>query len=125
MYDENPDVIANLLTAPVEQGGLMPGLAAATPPAPAEGYDPAWLTASERAQLAKQQPDPAPAHAVPAPAQAAPATAATVTGEAATEYEETWLSDKERSRIAAAREGRIDHGPVQFEDDDARRASAA
>src|SRR4051794_31059109 len=53
-YDANPSVIRNLLTAPIEQGGLMPGLVRLDAGAAEDpGYDPNWLTASERQRLAE------------------------------------------------------------------------
>jgi hypothetical protein len=104
MWDGNPSAIRNLLTASVEQGGLMPGLVgaggtAATAALPDDAYEESWLTPQERAAVAANRAAPAPAAQAPAPA--APQAAAG--GEAPAEYPEEWLSGEERNHIAAAR----------------------
>lgn len=124
MYDAQPDVIRNLLTAKVDQGGLLPGQVSAQENAAAlAAYDPSWLTAGERSALAGREAlTPAPSPAPAAPASSA-AEAASATEESGDEYDDSWLAAEERERIAAAKEGRLQAGPVDFEDAEARRAA--
>jgi hypothetical protein len=129
-YDANPAAIRNLLTASVEQGGLMHGLVRNDPGAVAASeseYDLNWLTAAERQRLAEIRSG-APVAQAPvaraAPTRAAVSAAPAPPGEA-DEYDPSWLSGEERERIAAAKEGRLTAGPVHFEDGEARRAANA
>ena len=125
MYDANPAIIRNLLTANVEDGGLMPGLVQAEEmnADAASAYDQSWLTPGERTALAGRHTAPptrpAPAPAAPAPTQAA--ASAPVDG--SDEYPAEWLKPTERQRIEAAHTGEPVHGPVQFEDDRSRAAA--
>ena len=123
MYDADPVAIRRLLTARVEEGGLMPGLVGpGEDPASAApgGYDESWLSPIERERIARATGGPnAPR---PQPSRASAAPAAEGSGD---EYDPSWLSAEERGRIAAAKEGRLTHDRVQFEDADARRAAGA
>lgn len=125
MYDANPHPTRRLLTARVEEGGLMPGLvgpgedpATATP----GGYDPQWLTPGERERVAKAAPLPSPAPAPRSQPQRAASAPASAVGE---QYDASWLSPEERKHIAAAKDGRTTHGPVQFEGPEVLRAAGA
>jgi len=80
LYDADPRVTRQLLTAKVEEGGLMPGLVGPgedpTTAADPSGYDAGWLSPIERQRIAQAggpspAPSPAPAPA-PSPAPAVP-----------------------------------------------------
>lgn len=100
MYDDNPQAIHHLLTAPVEAGGLMAGLHGEIgAPAPADvttEYPAQWVpevarrTASVPAPVAAQ----APTHA----AAALPASASAADGEA---YPAGWLPEVLNRRFDA------------------------
>lgn len=144
LYDAQPAVIENLLTAGVREGGLMPGLAAAheTLDPSALPYDPAWLNDRERAVLATHQVQAASPPAVPVTPPGSPRkkrkpSAATATAhkhpprppvavpetDDSDAYDDTWLTASERSRRDAVKAGTFQHGPIQFEDDAARAAA--
>ncbi len=122
LYDAQPEIITRLLTASSAEGGLMPGLADAH--AFYEGatdYPDAWLTPGERSALAARRTTaPAPPPAAPAPTQASSSAEPPPAGD---DYEQTWLTPAERNRITAAKDGSLDHGPIQFEDAAARSAA--
>jgi hypothetical protein len=129
IYDAQPLVMKHLLTASHAEGGLMPGLVAYEDHYDAgSDYDESWLTPQERTAVASRR-TVAPRGFVPAapvtqpaaPAAPAPAVAAAGEGE---DYNEGWLSAKERNRIEAAKSGTLDPGPIQFEDESARAAAA-
>lgn len=126
LYDAQPAVIRRLLTAKGGEGGLMPGLASDSDALDGD-YDPTWLTARERAALGARETTaprpPAAPPAAPAPAQASATAPVAANGDDG--YAEDWLSPKERSRIAAAKDGTLTHGPVEFEDDAAKSAAGA
>jgi len=129
LYDADPRVTRQLLTAKVEEGGLMPGLVG-----PGEGpataadpssYDAGWLSPIERQRIAQAggpspAPSPAPAPA-PSPTPAAPLGEVGVSAGVRTEgsgddYDPNWLSGEERERITATREGRYTPDRVQFDE---------
>ena len=143
LYDAQPQVTRQLLTAKVEEGGLMPGLVgpgeAATAADPS-GYDESWLSPIERQRIASAggpspAPSPAPAPA-PSPAPAVPLGEVGVSAEvpasppraqaqrasvpaaggSGDEYPAGWLSGEERERITATREGRYTPDRVQFDE---------
>jgi hypothetical protein len=120
LFDAQPDLIKQLLTAKSENGGLMPGLMAnVDDTADTQGYDESWLSPAERQQIAaRRAPVASPAPAAPAPTHASARAPA-----GGDDYDESWLSPKERNRIAAAKDGTLDHGPIEFEDDSAKNAA--
>lgn len=91
MYDNNPQAIHHLLTAPVEAGGLMAGLHGEIgAPAPADvrtEYPAQWVPEVARRAAA---PAPVAAQTTTQPAAALPATAAATGGEA---YPPGWLPE--------------------------------
>ncbi len=117
MYDRLPTETRRLLTARVEEGGLMPGLrGSGEDPATAApgGYDPSWLSPLERERInAANRPHPTPNAPRPSPKQ----TAAGAVPAASDEYPTDALSPAERERIAAAREGRLVHDRIHVEGD--------
>lgn len=128
MYDADPVSIRRLLTAKVEEGGLMPGLVGpgedlTTAPGPSD-YDESWLSPIERERIAGARGGSRPAPTAPSQPQA-PRASSTPAQSTDDEYDATWLSGEERERIAAAKEGRLTHYRIQFEDADARRAAGA
>jgi len=108
LWDTNPAVYRNLLTAPVSAGGLAPGIVPAEDPEAISGYDDSMLTPKERARIAQVR-----AAAVPVPPAPVAAGAAGPSGDA---YDESMLSPAERSRIAAIKAGTYEHPRVQMEE---------
>lgn len=98
MYDNNPQAIHHLLTAPVETGGLMAGLHGEIgAPAPADvtaEYPAQWVP--EVARRAPTMPAPVAAQATTHAAAALPATAAAADGEA---YPPGWLPEVQNRRF--------------------------
>ena len=106
MYDSQPVETRRLLTARVEEGGLMPGLVGpGEDPATAApgGYDPSWLSPQERQRVAAQQSATAPAtgrESIPPGAKAPPlAPGAAPAAKDDEQYDPSWLSAQERQRI--------------------------
>lgn len=95
MYDNNPQAIHHLLTAPVETGGLMAGLHGEIgAPAPADvstEYPAQWLP-----EVARRAAAPAPVAAQTMQAAAAPAMPTATDGEA---YPPGWLPEVQNRRF--------------------------
>jgi hypothetical protein len=126
LYDGNPSAIHNLLTARVEEGGLMPGLVGSGALLDEHAYDESFLTPGERQMLASRRTAaPATPPAAPAPAPAPAQAVGASINPNDDDYPTGHLTSAERTRIQAAKDGTLVHGPVEFEDDGARRAAGA